>query len=208
MRQLPREAGRCCFRNPEGTRRATSVNVQLLRLHEDLRMGSISRDILTFPSCRRRSGMCHRRCAMAGVSFSMLSQGRFVCQTHTYKVLKRLRLMRHHGIPIMAHLQLPECCFKTCHMLLKCARVATFCNLLPHLIIFATFCPQAPMKVDYGELRHFCDEPVCPDPVWMLSTASHRRWTPSSSTCSYIILIYITLYYVMLYYSKLHYNIL
>ena len=26
------------------------------------------------------------------------------------------------------------------------------------------------MKVDYGELRHFCDEPVCPDPVWKLST--------------------------------------
>ena len=26
--------------------------------------------------------MCHSRCAMAGVSFSMLSLGRFVCQTH------------------------------------------------------------------------------------------------------------------------------
>ena len=22
------------------------------------------------------------------------------------------------------------------------------------------------MKVDQGELRHFCDDPVCPDPVW------------------------------------------
>ena len=25
------------------------------------------------------------------------------------------------------------------------------------------------MKVYYGELRHFCDDPVCPDPVWKLS---------------------------------------
>ena len=30
---------------PEGTKRATSVDVQLLRLQTDLRMGSISRDI-------------------------------------------------------------------------------------------------------------------------------------------------------------------
>ena len=25
------------------------------------------------------------------------------------------------------------------------------------------------MKVDFGNLRHFCDDPVCPDPVWKLS---------------------------------------
>ena len=25
------------------------------------------------------------------------------------------------------------------------------------------------MKVDYGESRHFCDDPVCPEPVWKLS---------------------------------------
>ena len=25
------------------------------------------------------------------------------------------------------------------------------------------------MKVDHGELRHFCDDSVCPDPVWKLS---------------------------------------
>ena len=25
------------------------------------------------------------------------------------------------------------------------------------------------MKVDYGKLRHFCDDPVCPDTVWKLS---------------------------------------
>ena len=44
---------------PEGTKRATPVNVQLLRLRKDLRTGSISRDIVNFPSelCRRRSGI-------------------------------------------------------------------------------------------------------------------------------------------------------
>ena len=44
---------------PEGTKRATSVNVQLLRLQKDLRTGSISRDIVNFPSklCRHRSDM-------------------------------------------------------------------------------------------------------------------------------------------------------
>ena len=53
----------------------------------------------------RRLEVCHRRCAMAGVSFSMLSLGRCVCQQH---VLKRLSLLRHHGSPMMAHLQLPD----------------------------------------------------------------------------------------------------
>ena len=28
------------------------------------------------------------------------------------------------------------------------------------------------MKVDYGELRHFCDDLICPDPVWKLSMHS------------------------------------
>ena len=44
---------------PEGAKRATSVNVQILRLRKDLRTGPISRDTVNFPSelCRRRSGM-------------------------------------------------------------------------------------------------------------------------------------------------------
>ena len=43
---------------PECTKRATSVNVQLPCLQEDLRTGSISRDTVNFPAelCRRRSG--------------------------------------------------------------------------------------------------------------------------------------------------------
>ena len=46
-------------RFPEGTKRATSVNVQLPCLQKDLRAGSILRDILNFSSqlCRRRSGI-------------------------------------------------------------------------------------------------------------------------------------------------------
>ena len=44
---------------PEGTKRATSVNVQLLHLQRGRRMGSISRDIGYFSSevCRSISGM-------------------------------------------------------------------------------------------------------------------------------------------------------
>ena len=43
------------FSGPEGTKRATSVNVQLLGLRTDLRTGSISPDTVNFPSelCRR-----------------------------------------------------------------------------------------------------------------------------------------------------------
>ena len=39
-----------CDHLPEGTKRATSVNVQLRCLQKDLRAGSISRDIVNFPS--------------------------------------------------------------------------------------------------------------------------------------------------------------
>ena len=44
---------------PEGTKRVTSVNVQPPCLWKDLHTGSISRDVVNFPSelCRRRSGM-------------------------------------------------------------------------------------------------------------------------------------------------------
>ena len=39
-----------CIARSEGTKRATSLNVQLLRLQKDLRTGSISRDVVNFPS--------------------------------------------------------------------------------------------------------------------------------------------------------------
>ena len=45
---------------PQGTKRATSVNVQLPCLQEDLRTRSISRGMVDIPSelCRHRSGTC------------------------------------------------------------------------------------------------------------------------------------------------------
>ena len=54
-----------------------------------------------------------------------------------------------------------------CHSLFKCAHfarntihVVAVCHILQHLM----------MTIDHGELRHFCDDPVCPDTVWKLST--------------------------------------
>ena len=32
------------------------------------------------------------------------------------------------------------------------------------LAYVATFCNTNPVKVDYGEVRHSCDDPVCPEP--------------------------------------------
>ena len=56
------DSSTCCDTHwvwPEGAKRATSVNVKLRCLQKDLRTGSISRDIVNFPSelCRRRSGI-------------------------------------------------------------------------------------------------------------------------------------------------------
>ena len=57
-----------------------------------------------------------------------------------------------------------------CNMLLQ---VLIRCHILSHvatcLSYVATCCPHFPMKVHYGKLRRFCDDPVCPDPVWKLS---------------------------------------
>ena len=39
---------------------------------------------------------------------------------------------------------------------------------IPYMLLHvAAFC-QTAMEVDRGKLRHFCDDPVCPDPVWKL----------------------------------------
>ena len=54
--------------------------------------------------------------------------------------------------------------------------VATVCHLLYN---FAT-------NFDYGKWRHFCDDPVCPDPVWKLSSSMLQtvtaRGTPTPSS--------------------------
>ena len=32
------------------------------------------------------------------------------------------------------------------------------------------------MTFDHGKPPHFCDDPVCPDPVWKLSIHKSRLW--------------------------------
>ena len=44
-----------------------------------------------------------------------------------------------------------------------------FCLCAHTLPRTAHIWPHLAMTVDYGKLRHFCDDPVCPDPVWKLS---------------------------------------
>ena len=34
------------------------------------------------------------------------------------------------------------------------------------LLHFGACCQDFSVKVYYGEVWHFCDDPVCPDPVW------------------------------------------
>ena len=49
--------------------------------------------------------------------------------------------------------------------------VAISCHMLSY---FVTFCTQFPKKVHDGELQHFCDDTVRPDPVWRLSREGCR----------------------------------
>ena len=50
----------------------------------------------------------------------------------------------------------------------KSIHVAICCHMLN---IVATLRPHFPLEVHGGELRHFfCDDPVCPDPVWKLAS--------------------------------------
>ena len=34
----------------------------------------------------------------------------------------------------------------------------------------------AAMKLDSGKSRHFCDDPICPDPIWKLPVHKSRLW--------------------------------
>ena len=54
-------------------------------------------------------------------------------------------------------------------------RVVTCCHILSHFLIY----------VDYGKLQHFCDDPVCPHPVWKLSSrVGGRSRGRSIDTCA------------------------
>ena len=49
-------------------------------------------------------------------------------------------------------------------------------HMLPHCLRYvATLCLHFPVKVNEGESWHFCDDPVCPDPVGKLPTDARAR---------------------------------
>ena len=50
----------------------------------------------------------------------------------------------------------------------RAQRTATLLICCHMLLYVVTFCPHAPVKVHQGGSWHFCDDPVCPDPVWKL----------------------------------------
>ena len=61
------------------------------------------------------------------------------------------------------------------------------------------------MRVDQGEWRHFCDDPVCPDPAWKLSRRSDCEGRPCPSVSIHIhIYIYIYIYTYTYTYTYVH----
>ena len=82
--------------------------------------------------------------------------------------------------------------------------------MLPHVLSYvATFCPHFPVVIHQGELRHFCDNPVCPDPVWKLSTDGVRASIYiyiyiCTYIHTYIQYIYVTYIYIYIYIYVLH----
>ena len=62
-----------------------------------------------------------------------------------------------------------------------CTRVAACCHTkLPHVARVCRMLPYAPMNVYYEQSRHFCDRPVCPDPVRELSSRAELRGLQST----------------------------
>ena len=59
------------------------------------------------------------------------------------------------------------CCFSA-HMLPQ---------ITIHVVTSCHISPPSPMKIEHGALRHFCDDPVCPDPASRapLAPPSDRR---------------------------------
>ena len=91
---------------PEGTKRATSANVQLPCLQKDLRKGSISRDMVNFPSelCRRRSGMFAEVARLVPPEGGTLPGGwRRVSGGGPEMERSRLQLLEYHTLPVNSH---------------------------------------------------------------------------------------------------------
>ena len=60
---------------------------------------------------------------------------------------------------------------------LKCAHfAANTIHFATHPRYLAANTIPFPMSLDYGQLLHFCDDPVCPDPVWKLSRLRRASW--------------------------------
>ena len=68
---------------PEGAKRATSVNVQLLRLQKDLRTGSISRDIIGSVVFVRASGILREALQTSGSLLAFEESAVLVLSTYT-----------------------------------------------------------------------------------------------------------------------------
>ena len=71
------------------------------------------------------------------------------------------------------------------------------------LVCFTAFRQHLPVKIHRGGRRHFCDDPVCPDPVRRPAIRGQRgvqRWTGISLSLSLSIYIYIYIYvYIRIY---------
>ena len=52
-------------------------------------------------------------------------------------------------------------------------RFAASCSMCAHVATCCRMSPRSPVKVHQGESRHFCDDPVCPDPVRKRPIDSH-----------------------------------
>ena len=81
---------------PEGTKCATSVNVQLPCLQKNLRTGSISRDIVNFPNLRRhRSGMFTEVARLVPPDLFLSPSRSKSPPSHLQKSTDRLRAVHH-----------------------------------------------------------------------------------------------------------------
>ena len=77
------------------------------------------------------------------------------------------------------------CLIIVCYIMLKfpdgvrtnvfVSRVSQIPYMLPSLLRRGlTILSKLTMRFDDGKWRHFCDDPVCPDPLWELSTWTRR----------------------------------
>ena len=64
----------------------------------------------------------------------------------------------------------PICLYMLLYVVLSAHSLPHFVISCHSVLFIATCCPHFPVKIHQGALRHCCDDPVCPDPVWKLSS--------------------------------------